>query len=110
MSKDPLDAIRTSAVSLQQTVQYTNITKTDVAGESRRYREYIIENDFYIYSMDKMEVFKEQQEVKPPGTAIMKMLRIVALIILVSMVISIASAVIYFIYTKKYEVAVIRPY
>lgn len=51
---DPLSAIRKGAVTLQETIQYMNITQTDYIASSRVYREYLIKNGFYIYMEDEM--------------------------------------------------------
>ena len=51
---DPLNAIRRGAVTLQETIQYMNITKTDYVKSSRETRELLILNDFYIYMEDEM--------------------------------------------------------
>jgi len=51
---EPLNAIGTSAVVTQPTVQYANITVTDYVTASRRFRDFVITHGFYIYEHDEM--------------------------------------------------------
>lgn len=50
----PLNAIYHGAVSLQETIQYMNISKVDYVASSFTYRDLLQQNDFYLYSMDEM--------------------------------------------------------
>ncbi len=50
----PLNAIYHGAVSLQETIQYMNISKVDYVASSFMYRDLLQQNDFYLYSMDEM--------------------------------------------------------
>lgn len=52
---DPLNAIRTGALSSQiGTIQYMNISERDYVASSWAYRDFITENGFYIYAEDEM--------------------------------------------------------
>jgi len=51
---NPLNAITTAAVRLQKTIQYMNISQRDYVASSRKYRDFLIENQFYIYQDDEM--------------------------------------------------------
>ena len=50
----PLNSIYHGAVSLQETIQYMNISKVDYVASSHMYRNLLQQNDFYLYSMDEM--------------------------------------------------------
>jgi len=54
LSVEPLNAIETSAVVTQLTVQYANITVTDYVTASRRFRDFLTTHGFYIYEHDEM--------------------------------------------------------
>jgi len=60
---DPLNAIRRGAVTLEETIQYMNVTQTDYVASSRESRNFLIKNDFYVYMLDEMN-FEFPQ--KPP--------------------------------------------
>jgi len=60
---DPLNAIRSGAVTLRETIQYMNITQTDYVASSRESRDFLIKNDFYVYMQDEMSLDVSQ---KPP--------------------------------------------
>jgi len=51
---DPLSAIKEAAIITHWTVQYENLTKNDYVASSRRYREFLISNNFRIYEHDVM--------------------------------------------------------
>jgi len=53
---NPLNAIRGAAVTGQDVIQYMNFTHTDYVGASRRLRDFIQENRFYIYMVDEMRM------------------------------------------------------
>jgi len=63
---DPLNAIKAGAVTLQETIQYLNITQTDYVALSRESRELVTENDFYIYMEDEMVLEPSPEPSKPP--------------------------------------------
>jgi transglutaminase-like putative cysteine protease len=50
-----LNAIKGAAVTGQDVIQYMNFTHTDYVGASRRLRDFIQSNDFYIYMIDEMK-------------------------------------------------------
>jgi len=54
VSQDPLNAIRRSALALQRTIQYMNITETDYVASSVDLRSFLVRYDFYIYESDEM--------------------------------------------------------
>jgi transglutaminase-like putative cysteine protease len=56
---DPTNAIRSSAVAAYPgVVQYANISRSDYVGSTRAYRDFLLQNDFYVFSRDEMsEVF-----------------------------------------------------
>lgn len=58
---NPLNAIRGAAVTVQTVIQYMNVSETDYVASSRRYKEFLLENDFYIYEQDEIV------EVDPTG-------------------------------------------
>jgi len=65
---NPLNAIRMGAVTLQRTIQYMNITRSDYVASSRRDREFIISNGFYMIVQDEMtevEGWEPTAPVKP---------------------------------------------
>ena len=51
---DPVDAIRYSAASLVETIQYMNISRIDYVASARQYRDFLLKNDFYLFSRDEM--------------------------------------------------------
>jgi hypothetical protein len=53
-SNDPLSAIKYGAVTSQSTIQYMNVTSTDYVESSVESREFLIQNDFIVYSEDEM--------------------------------------------------------
>jgi transglutaminase-like putative cysteine protease len=53
---NPLNAIRGAAVTGQDVIQYMNFTHTDYVGNSRHLRDFIQNNNFYIYMMDEMKM------------------------------------------------------
>ena len=52
---NPLNAIKGAAVTEQDVIQYMNFTHTDYVGASRRSRDFIQNNNFYIYMVDEMK-------------------------------------------------------
>lgn len=53
---NPLNAIRGAAVTGQGVIQYMNFIHTDYVGTSRRLRDFIQNNGFYIYMVDEMKM------------------------------------------------------
>ncbi len=51
---DPLNAIKRAAVTSQTTLQYMNISQMDYVASSRMYRDFLRNNDFYVYAQDEM--------------------------------------------------------
>jgi len=51
---EPLDAITNAAVTSQSVIQYMTITKSDYVASSRQAREFLINNDFYVFLEDEM--------------------------------------------------------
>ncbi|MDH5636733.1 MAG: transglutaminase-like domain-containing protein [Candidatus Bathyarchaeota archaeon] len=51
---DPLNAIKKAAVTSQKTLQYMNISQMDYIASSRKYRDFLKNNDFYVYTQDEM--------------------------------------------------------
>ena len=51
---DPINAIKKGAVTLQKTIQYMNISKTDYVASTRIYRNFLQQNNFCLYSTDEM--------------------------------------------------------
>ena len=51
---DPLNAIKRAAVTSQKTLQYMNISQMDYVASSRVYRDFLENNDFYVYTEDEM--------------------------------------------------------
>lgn len=54
ISADPLNSMKKSAIILQETVQYFNITKTDYIALSESLRIFLKEHRFYMYESDEM--------------------------------------------------------
>lgn len=52
--KEPIDAIKRGAVTLQKTIRYLNVVKSDYVASSREDREFLQENGFYVYMRDEM--------------------------------------------------------
>jgi len=55
MSKDPLNAIKKSAITLQETVQYLNITTTDYIALSINLKNLLRDHSFLLYEYDEMK-------------------------------------------------------
>jgi len=53
---DPLNAIRGAAVTGQDVIQYMNFTHSDYVDSSRQFRDFIRNNDFYIFMIDEMNL------------------------------------------------------
>jgi len=51
---DPLNAIKRAAVTSQTTLLYMNISQMDYVASSRMYRDFLRNNDFYVYAQDEM--------------------------------------------------------
>jgi len=51
---NPLNAIKTSAVTMQQTIQYMNAISSEYASNVRIYQEFLESNNFYVYACDEM--------------------------------------------------------
>jgi len=51
---NPLNAIEWAAVTSQKTLQYMNISQMDYVASSRMYRDFLKNNDFYVYAQDEM--------------------------------------------------------
>jgi len=51
---DPLNAIKKAVVTSQITLQYMNISQIDYVTSARRQRDFLRNNDFYIYTQDEM--------------------------------------------------------
>ncbi|MFQ6080695.1 MAG: transglutaminase family protein [Candidatus Bathyarchaeia archaeon] len=66
---DPLNAIKAGAVTLQETIQYLNITQTDYVALSREVRKFFTDNDFYVYMEDEMVLEPSPEPPKPPEPA-----------------------------------------
>lgn len=61
---DPLNAIRQSAVVAFQTViQYMNIIESDYVARAREVRNFLQQNDFYVYEEDSMIFDSDQREI-----------------------------------------------
>jgi len=54
ISEYPLNAIRRSALTLQRTIQYMNIIRTDYVASSVNLRSFLVRYDFYIYEKNEM--------------------------------------------------------
>jgi transglutaminase-like putative cysteine protease len=69
---DPLNAIRHGAVTLQNTTQYINVIHTDYVGASLEAREFLVSNDFQVYSEDEMmqEIKQDSNTSDPIPTAV----------------------------------------
>jgi hypothetical protein len=59
--RSPLDTIKRAAVTWQGTIQYMNISRTDYVAISRKTREFLQTNEFYIVSNEKMIEVKPQE-------------------------------------------------
>ncbi|MFB0502837.1 MAG: transglutaminase family protein [Candidatus Bathyarchaeia archaeon] len=77
VSQDPLNAIRRSALTLQRTVQYMNITNLDYVASSGDLRSFLMRYDFYIYESDEMveetvPKMPKRESVSNPQTLVAK--------------------------------------
>ncbi len=101
--KDPIDAINRGAVTLQGTIQYVNIVRADYVASSKMNKEFLQENDFYVYMRDEM--FLEQ----PSGMLLGKFVSILLLVrdlfqrALIMAVMVVAIIVVAFVYVQKRE-------
>ena len=62
--ENPLSAIREAAIITHLTIQYENLTKTDYIASSRKYREFLLSNNFRIYEHDVMTKEKHKEPEK----------------------------------------------
>lgn len=53
-TSDPLNTIKKAAVTWQWVIQYMNFAKSDYVASSRKTREFLQQNGFYIYEEDEM--------------------------------------------------------
>ena len=53
-SADPLNAIKKAAVTSRNVLQYMNVNQTDYVASSRRYRDFLEDNNFYVYTEEEM--------------------------------------------------------
>jgi transglutaminase-like putative cysteine protease len=51
---NPLDAIKTAAVTSQDVVQYMNVIQANYVAEAREYKGYLLTNDFRIWAYDEI--------------------------------------------------------
>ncbi len=66
LRKEPLNAIRSSAVMKHYTFHYMNVTETDYISESRAARKFLEAHEFYVYEKDyMMELTVEESTVNP---------------------------------------------
>lgn len=72
ITSDPLNTIRKAAVTSQRVIQYMNFTKTDYVASSRRTRDFLQQNDFYVYEEDEMTL---NRSLDVPWQRIMEMLK-----------------------------------
>jgi len=64
LKSNPLSAIESGAVTMQDTVQYMNFVKADYVFEAREYKNFLINNDFHITTYDEMTL---KQNTNPFG-------------------------------------------
>ncbi|MEM3640558.1 MAG: transglutaminase-like domain-containing protein [Candidatus Bathyarchaeia archaeon] len=93
---DPLSAIKHGAVTLQETIQYMNITQTDYVALSHASKELLIKNGFYIYTEDEMIL----ETPKEPASNVQGLDPITAIIVPVATAATIMGTYIIF-YTRK---------
>jgi len=72
-TSDPLNTIRKAAVTWQWVIQYMNFTKGDYVASSCGTRDFLQENNFYIYEEDEMTL---NQLLDIPWQQIMEMLKL----------------------------------
>jgi hypothetical protein len=53
-SSEPLDAIKSAAVTSQSVIQYLNVIEWDYVTSDRQVKDFFETNDFYIYMQDEM--------------------------------------------------------
>lgn len=56
---DALNAIKTAAVTSQRVIQYMNIIQTDYVSKARDYRDFLINNHFYIRTFDEIVAVRD---------------------------------------------------
>ena len=104
---DPLNAIKAGAVTLQETIQYLNITQTDYVASSREARELITDNDFYVYMEDEMVLEPSPEPPKPsepPPDEIQGKPRLISVLIVtaaVGITLTGASMIVFVLYVRK---------
>jgi len=96
-TSDPLNRIRKAAVTWQWVIQYMNITRTDYVASSQKTRDYLQQNDFYIYEEDEMRL---DQSLDVIWRQTMEMLKWV---LLAGIVIGTATLMltVFFVYVRK---------
>jgi transglutaminase-like putative cysteine protease len=92
---NPLNAIRGAAVTMQKVIQYMNVSKTDYVASSRRYREFLLENDFYIHEQDEII------SVDPTGLWNELVGRLLPLILIAVIVLTVSVTVVGIVYVTK---------
>jgi hypothetical protein len=53
-NSDPLNSIKKAAVTSQETLQYMNISQMDYVASARRDMNFLVNNNFYVYTQDEM--------------------------------------------------------
>ena len=103
---DPLNAIKAGAVTLQETIQYLNLTQTDYVALSRETREFITDNDFYLYMEDEMVLDPSPDPPKPPETPsdeIQGQPRLISVLVVAAVGVALAgtSMILFVLYIRK---------
>ena len=98
---DPLNAIKAGAVTLQETIQYLNITQTDYVASSRETRSFLMNNDFYVYIEDEMVL---EPSPKLPSDEFRGKPRLISVLIVtaaVGVTLTGASIIVFVLYVRK---------
>jgi len=101
---DPLNAIKKAAVvAFQEVIQYINITKTDYVASYGRIKDFLQNNDFYIY--ERNEITREVSQGESRKEIVDVWLRW----ILIAMVVANVAVMGLFLYVRKLKGKVTEP-
>ena len=96
-TSDPLSRIRQAAVTSQWVIQYMNFTKSDYVASSRKTRDLLLQNDFYVYEEDEMKL---NQPSGFPWQQIVEMLKWFSIVAMVGGIVAIVFTAVV-VYTRK---------
>lgn len=99
LQSNPLSAIKSGALTLQDTVQYMNIIQTDYVSEAREYKSFLFANNFHITTFDEMTL---KQNTDPFGSILEPLNPImVETLLIAGIVVCIAGVLVYIKHSKR---------